>query len=137
MTKPHIHADLITLYATIAHITNEPWLHFQYREYYGEEWSDCRGPIEFWFDHEYRLKPRTIKIGSFDVPEPVRESLKEEAEYFHVDTGFLWDDDGVSRSWWLDSDVDKARLSAGLIHLTREAAELHAKALISLSKNNT
>ncbi|PHM33303.1 hypothetical protein [Xenorhabdus innexi] len=128
MTK-HIHADLMTQYATIAQTSSSPWEHFQYREYQDDEWSDCRGPVEFWFDHDYRLKP--FRIGEYDVPEPVRKPLENDQEYYYpVISGVAF----CGHIYWAGDNLDKDRLQRGLIHLTQEAAELHAKALISLTQ---
>ena len=65
------------------------------------------------------------------MPEPVRRPLEDEQEYFVADVvsenftrSFFWDDD----------DADNDMLKAGIIHLTREAAEAHAKALLSFTE---
>ncbi|WP_141557306.1 hypothetical protein [Xenorhabdus cabanillasii] len=132
MTK-HIHAELLTEYARISHATNEPWTHFQTRRLGDKEWHNCRGPVEFWFDQEYRLKPKTIRIGGFDVPEPERIPLETGTDYYHVGSSALYLG-GAVLSHWENSGIDNARLYAGLIHLDCKSAELHAKALISLTQ---
>lgn len=75
--------------------------------------------------------PKTIRIGEYDVPEPVREPLEDDKEYWGVDPmaeelayGFKWHSD----------KFDNRVLKNGLIHLTKEAAVIHAKALLSLTK---
>lgn len=80
---------------------------------------------------ELRIKPRTILINGIEVPEPVREPLTNKQEFFLVDTSSLTK---VSTYYWMDSKCDKAWLKAGLIHLTPEAALIHANALIATSK---
>lgn len=40
--------------------------------YDGKTWSDKTG-LNFDSGYKYRIKPRTIKIGDFDVPEPMRD----------------------------------------------------------------
>ncbi|MBD2811886.1 hypothetical protein ID853_13555 [Xenorhabdus sp. Vera] len=42
----------------------------------------------------------------------------------------------VRGSSWDDYDFDRLQLERGLIHLDRESAELHAKALIALTAKN-
>ncbi|MDX7989179.1 hypothetical protein FE392_18000 [Xenorhabdus sp. 12] len=136
MAKPHIHADLTMEYAKLAQETERPWEYFQYRTHGNEKWLDCNTLFAFHSAYQYRLKPRTIKIGNFDVPEPVREPLEEGAEYFYpYVSGTEESDMGgfFSRDYWAGWCVDMTRLKRGLIHLTPEAAELHAKSLISLT----
>ncbi|MGJ0636813.1 hypothetical protein [Xenorhabdus bovienii] len=131
MSKPHVHADLMMEHAKLAQETDRPWEYFQYWDNYLKIWMPVDKPIAFYCNTNYRLKPRTIRIGSVDVPEPVREPLGSEQEYYYP---FISDDDGLYRSteWWGDS-YDNARLYRGLIHLDCESAEIHAKALISLT----
>ncbi|KLU13980.1 hypothetical protein [Xenorhabdus griffiniae] len=130
MTK-HIHADLITQYAQIAQTDNEPWRHFQCKTLTNNDWDDCITPIAFWFDREYRLKPRTIKIGGIEVPEPVRGPLVIGTEYYTpaINSISLY----ANRVTWGNDTCDIEWLQRGLIHLDRESAELHARALIALT----
>ncbi|MBE8598088.1 hypothetical protein [Xenorhabdus sp. BG5] len=127
----HIHADLITQYAKLAQETDRPWEHFQYRFADGNDWLDSTFAIAFHHNTSFRLKPRTIKIGDIDVPEPVREPLKNGTAYYCLDISF-GTPDAVPHLWG-KSTFDMARLSSGLIHIGRESAILHAKALIALT----
>ncbi|CDG21026.1 protein of unknown function [Xenorhabdus poinarii G6] len=126
----HIHADLMMKAAEIAQ-ENENWgEHFQWRENTGEEWRGCGACFSFWSSHEYRLKPRTIKIGKYDIPEPVREPLAAGQRYYipnicMVTTSYTWN--------WVGNSIDTSFLENGLIHLDRESAEIHARALIALT----
>ncbi|PHM22366.1 hypothetical protein [Xenorhabdus ehlersii] len=127
----HIHADLITEYARLSHITDRPWEYFEIK--YLGEWTSLNGEITFYSERTYRLKPRTIKIGEYDVPEPVREPLEYEQVYYCPDIeeekdGLYWD------NYWSGSSCDYVRLERGLIHLDIESAIIHAKALISLTQ---
>lgn len=84
-----------------------------------------------WIDNwVYEIVPRTIRIGGIDVPEPVREALKVGTEYFIAD---ISGSDLYGRTTWRDDIIDVRWLKAGLVHLTREAAIEHAKALILVS----
>ena len=77
-------------------------------------------------------KPKThIVINGFDVPEPEREPLPNDTTYYVPDlyNGGAW---GYE---WDNGEVDHRLLNSGLIHLTKEAATAHAKALISLTKS--
>ncbi|MGJ0580753.1 hypothetical protein ACR71G_22620, partial [Xenorhabdus bovienii] len=70
MAKPHVHADLITEYARRSHLTDKPWEYFEVLHDDADRWCSLAGEFYFDPDKEYRLKPRTIRIGSVDVPEP-------------------------------------------------------------------
>lgn len=79
----------------------------------------------------YRVKPKLIRIGNYDVPEPVRQPIDEDIYYYTPCTSFA---DGYDRLLWEGSEFDLRQLENGQIHLTKEAAVLHAKALLSLTK---
>ncbi|CDG99834.1 hypothetical protein [Xenorhabdus bovienii] len=130
MSKPHVHADLMMEYAKLAQETDKPWEHFEFK--FSGDWMPENIAILFLPDREYRLKPRTIRIGSVDVPEPVREPLEYKQLYF---CPCVSNDETTSNSsLWTNHECDKLFLQRGLIHLDRESAELHAKALISLTQ---
>jgi hypothetical protein len=93
----------------------------------GDVWHVCRGEPT-WLAECYRIKPRTIRIGEIDVPEPVRVALMNGDIYYYPSNT-----NGVmSATWWGDTS-DRNRLQHNMIHLTKEAAELHAEALILVS----
>lgn len=130
-----IHADLIAQYLEDANETDEPWLRWQYLSISDGQWYDCTGPLLFSPITKYRRKPKTILINGFEVPEPVREPLKDGQEYWLADTstsngsttyGCMWRGDGYDYKW----------LDAGLIHLTKEAAQIHIDALLSFTRRD-
>lgn len=123
----HVHADLIMKYAEIAQCDFQPWKHFQV-SYDGVAWFDCLQELRFLPKHNYRLKPRTININGFEVPEPLRNIPPCGTEYFLID--FL----KVNDMTWTNYDDELNWLKAGLIHLTRENAEKHLEALLSFTK---
>jgi hypothetical protein len=127
----HIHADLITKYAEFSHITDKPWKYFQVKYEMNSEWEFCIANISFSHLFKYRLKPRTIKIGNIEIPEPIREPLEDEDVYFTpmVDVFFNMTDSKI----WTNDERDLELLQRGMIHLNRKSAELHAKALIALT----
>ena len=95
-----------------------------------EQWVDIdypcfRGDLAY----EYRVKPRTIKIGDFDVPEPMRTDIGIGNKYF---TPSLASASAIGCKW-LGDGRDYELLRNGLCHDTCEAAEVHAKALIALT----
>ncbi|MBC8947416.1 hypothetical protein [Xenorhabdus indica] len=136
MTK-HIHADLMSEYARLAQITDKPWEYFEYSFEFvvgSLYWNPCEKEISFNKDTLYRLKPKTIKIGEYNVPEPIRNELEINAgEIYHVPY-FLNGFADAYRCIWIGNDHEIKRLRNGLIHKDRESAELHAKALISLTQ---
>ena len=105
----------------------------------GFTWAFSQKGHDFWheiinrrdFDRLKPEPPKTIRIGEYDVPEPVREPLEKDTEYWiaHFSLAELAD----SFKWYSDK-FDNRVLKNGLIHLTKEAAVIHAKALMSLTK---
>lgn len=74
--------------------------------------------------------PKTIRIGEYDVPAPVREPLEDDKEYWGVDPM------AEELAWkykWNNALFCNLMFRRGLIHLTKEAAVIHAKALLSLT----
>ena len=132
--KAHPHAGLMMKYAEIAQTTDKPWTHFEVRQNDSCVWEAIYVPIPFYDNMEYRLKPeppKTIRIGEYDVPEPVREPLEDDKEYWGVDPM------AEELAWkykWNNALFCNLMFRRGLIHLTKEAAVIHAKALLSLTK---
>ena len=86
-------------------------------------------------DVEWRIKPRTIKIGDMEVPEPLRSFQPGIQTYYVVD---LQDADEEENSLYYatpfdDDCVDYRLLNRGICHATPQAAIAHAKALIAVS----
>lgn len=79
----------------------------------------------------WKIKPKTININGFEVPEPLRTKLNYAQTYYIVD---LSTSRVVETDHWDDTSMDNRRLEAGLIHLTKEAAEKHREALLSFTK---
>lgn len=123
----HVHADLIMKYAEIAQHDSKPWEYFQVSDD-SVKWFNCVQEVQFLSKNNYRLKPRTININGFEVPEPLRNIPPCGTEYFIID--FL----KVNDMTWNDYDDELDWLKAGLIHLTRENAEKHLEALLSFTK---
>ena len=126
----HKHAALMALYAQDAMETDKPWERWEFSDTEGF-WATCGGHPVWNIGSDYRRKPRTIRIGEYDVPEPVREMPKHRTMYWvagptecDYQVEYIWTGNSIDQLWFL----------RGLIHLTREAAELHGKALISLTK---
>lgn len=77
------------------------------------------------------MTPRTIRIGEFDVPEPLREVPSDGTPLFFADPTIT----SCAANWTWDSRlVDESLLHRGLLHTTIDDAIIHAKALISLTE---
>lgn len=130
----HIHAELMIQYGHDALITDKPWRLWECRRCLGinNVWRVCDSEITWSIHIEYRRKQKTININGFEVPEPVRDPLEVGQIYYasHIlaSKGF------VAEHEWNNTNYNYHLLKAGLIHLTPEAAELHAKALLSFTK---
>jgi hypothetical protein len=74
-----------------------------------------------------RLKPRTIRIGGYDVPAPLREGPECNAVFYIVDSNA---DAGYIESRWRNTAIDYLWLRRGRLHTTKEAAQLHARAIV-------
>lgn len=80
-----------------------------------------------------RRKPRTIRIGQCDVPEPLREAPKCGDLVWLADvaskhpTEIAWKAIGEYLDYWLD---------IGVLHSTREAAQAHIDALLSFTRTD-
>jgi len=81
-------------------------------------------------DEVDEYKPRTIRIGDRDVPEPVREPLENREEYYCVDP--ITPRCPLNHIW-RGATPDKVRLRSRMIHRTESAARQHAEALIEVS----
>lgn len=132
----HVHAEAMRLYAEDAAETDRPWERWEFRsESTDLSWISFpqRNPV-WGANAEYRRKPKTIRIGEFDVPEPMRDEPQEEGEYFYPRISCL--SFSVLRSYWFGLASDKRMLSSGLCHTTKEAAQLHLDALLSFTRQD-
>lgn len=77
----------------------------------------------------YRIKPRTINMNGREVPEPVREAPKRDKHYFVPGVA---EEHFYRETTWSDDRFDHLRLQRGIIHLTRDAAIAHAKAMLNI-----
>jgi len=82
-------------------------------------------------DYEYRLKPKMIKCGDLEFPEPMRVAPEAGSDCWRVCLDY---DIYSKRYTWSDCDWDKVSLKRGIYHKTKEAAEQHARALIALTE---
>ena len=131
MKTKHKHADVMLEYAKDARESDTPWINWEYMNEISNEWQPLSCNPTWNHTVIYRRKVKTIRIGEYDVPEPLRVKPNMAETYYIVRFSMVND---VCSSSWINDDIDNKLLSKGLVHLTREAAILHAKALISLTK---
>ena len=127
--KAHKHAALMAEYAKDAAETETPWKRWEVAGLAGD-FRNCTEHPEWEYYMQYRRKTRTININGFEVPEPLREAPKEDTEVFllNVCSQSLVDQD----EYWNTPSYNRI-LGLGIMHLTREAAEIHARALLSFT----
>ncbi|RAX25363.1 hypothetical protein DQ401_16905 [Morganella morganii] len=124
----HPHADLMAKAAEIAK-TDQYWQrHFEEKFHSTDKWNPM-SDVFFQTHREYRLKPSFIDINGHQVPEPVREPLEDDQEYWIADIRYA-----VSVFNWENNDADNRWLERGIIHLTKEAAEAHSVAMLSFTQ---
>lgn len=91
-----------------------------------------KGVNPFSYPHwQWRIKPRTIKIGDMEVPEPMRVAPPEGTAVFVVNiysvpTIIVWGRYPQGIKW----------MEVGMCHLDHDAAIAHGKALIKISGGN-
>ena len=126
----HIHAALMLQYAQDAATTDKPWELWEFLDY-DAKWKVPTGSPIWLEGTQYRRKPRTIRIGEIDIPEPVRNQLQHGESYFvpSIDCG----DGCTNRFSWDYDPTDNRLLRQGMVHLTEDAALAHARALIALT----
>lgn len=76
---------------------------------------------------EVRRKPRTIRIGNREVPEPLREPPEEGTRVYHV----CWGKPDPFR--WTGTEWEYHWLRRGLLQRTAEDAKEHRDALVEVS----
>lgn len=82
-------------------------------------------------DYDYRVKPRTIRIGEYDVPEPMREA-PQVGHYAYIADPVSYPLIGKIR-WTGGGAAELNVLHSGLLHADSDSASIHSKALISLT----
>ena len=121
MTKAHKHKDLIIAWA------NGETVQVWGGDRYG--WLDVLEP-SFNCDTEFRVKPEIILINGIEVPAPVTDKLELHQSYH---TPSLVNFSFYNQKTWSNSVIDGNNLRRGIVHLSKEAAKVHAKALLSFT----
>lgn len=124
------HADKMMIYAKQAAECDEPWKLWQFKHLGYKEWSNCDAHPLWSPIFEYRQIPKTIKVGNFDVPEPMRDKPEYGDYYYIVDQS---EEAGARRCKWSGDEFDERCFDRG-IHRSQKDCTIHAKALFSFSE---
>jgi len=125
----HPHAENMKLYAENAAVNERPWELWEF--FYNGGWRGCIYHPEWDQKKQYRRKPRTININGFEVPEPLRDAPSDGETCYIVN---LAEDKVYATIWYSAQSFFKQWLKSGIIHRTKEAAEIHLKALLSFTQ---
>lgn len=99
-------------------------------EYGDGRWVELQKPPKY---ESLKAKPKTININGIEVPGPVKD-LKRGDRYWvpNLSTDDMW-----ATSYTFDCSYrSDTHRDMGFAHRTKEAAELHAQALLSFTKPN-
>ena len=95
------------------------------------DWEDAQPDWEVLrMSCEYRIKPKTIRIGTIGVPRPETHPLKNDTVYYVPNLLAVMH---PSVQDWCGDNTDTTWLAAGLVHLSADNAILHAEALRSIT----
>lgn len=128
----HIHAELMAQYAEDAKTHSEPWKLWEFRTN-NDDWVDCSHHPRWWFDAEYRRKPKTYIVHGVEIPDlRVKPGYGEQyylADPTELDFNTLYTNMGDS--------CDEAWVSRGLCYAPTEegkqASILHSKAMLGIA----
>ena len=129
----HIHKEIMLRYALLAQTHEKPWEFIQGRDEECDEWEDYTGVgylPTFNPEYKYRLKPKTININGFEVPEPLRVAPKFEVKYYYPNLCM----DRVYGTEWQDTELDNDRFNNGIIYAEKENCWIYLNAILSFTK---
>lgn len=126
----HIHAALMMEYAKDAAESETPWRDWEYLVGGDVKWATCFNHPSWNADDVYRRKPKTIRIGDMEVPDPMKTKPERGSRYYCPN---VISTDLNDIHIWCDDFYDNEILNKGFCHATQEAATAHAKAFIKIS----
>lgn len=130
----HVHAQNMVLYAQDALETDKPGGRWESRRDGKDEWVEQEHSPLWRTDFNYRRKPRKILVNGIEVPAPEEKELKYDTKYWIPEPTKSDRLRLVDEFQWVDDDTDRAWLAAGIVHLTQEAAQAHAEAMLKHTK---
>ena len=78
--------------------------------------------------YSYRVKRRMILVNGVEVPAPESDDLSKNLTYYVP--AIFWSEATANQANWSGDIVDKNRLKAGLVYLTKENAIARAEAML-------
>ena len=95
------------------------------------DWNDTAlsATVRGEWDYEFRLKPRTITVNGREIVEPERKALEDDQAYW---VPSIAREELQSQANWAGDAFDLRCLERGLVHLTKENAIAHAKAMLGI-----
>ena len=130
INNKHVHADLLMSYAIAAQTSETPWENFELRQLENGDWHPATGVLLFCSTLQYRLKPKTIKIGGIDVPTPEKQPPMQSQQFWIAS---LNPNSCKSDLWMNDFKPHTDLLKFGCVHLSEENAKIHSNALAKLN----
>lgn len=128
--KKYVHADLLMSYAIAAQTSETPWENFEWRQSENDDWQPATGVLLFCSTFQYRLKPKTIKIGGIDVPAPEKQPPMQHQQFWIASLN----PNGCKSELWLnDFKPHTDLLKFGCVHLSEKNAKIHSNALAKLN----
>ena len=129
----YVHADLLMEYALAAQTSETPWENFEWRKSENDDWRPATDVTMFYLFYptlQYRLKPKTIKIGDIDVPAPEKQPPMQSQQFWITS---LNPNECKSDLWMNDFKPHTDLLKFGCVHLSEENAKIHSNALAKLN----
>lgn len=127
---PCKHAALALIYAQQMAEMDEPWKLWLGVDHNGNRF-ELRDHPQWNENFDYIQIPKTIRIGKYDVPEPMREKPEIGSLCWTIYAAY---EEMVYCFNWEDRESDNLIFNKGLCHATRENCIIHAKALFSFSE---
>lgn len=132
----HKHAALMLQYAKDAMETDKPWERWEWFD--NKSWYPCSNPPVWEVNMKYRRKIEMIKVGKWEFPKPISisETPATGTVLYLINFSTAAGVFTVWRCEWDGDAYDIARLTGGMFHLTREAAQAHANALNAICRGD-
>jgi len=99
-------------------------------EYADGRWVELQKPPKYQ-SVKVKVKPKTININGVEVPEPAKSLLQGEKYWV---PNLTIDDGWTTQFTFNHSYRSDTHIDMGFAHRTEEAAELHARALLSFTR---
>ena len=101
---------------------------YERRDSISSNWSVAFMSLEICKIH-FRMEPRTITVNGFEIAAPERGSPHLNQYYYYPTPAQEY---FISQLKWVSDGMDLIRLKRGLVHLTKENAIAHARAMLGI-----